>query len=99
MRRSLLIVAALALMPASGQAQIICSEPLPPICTDLSLGADGALEQQQCASDVEDYQRDLASYVECLGAKLEAARAQEARMAEMMACLEDDACSLSDLGN
>ena len=97
MRRRFLAAAFVAALPGGAAAQILCSEPLAPICTDLSLTTGASLERQQCISDIDTYRQELDDYIGCLEGKLSAAQAQDARMVEVQACLSDETCTIDDV--
>ncbi len=99
MRLGLIALVLLLALPAGASAQILCSEPLAPICTDLRLTAGASLERQQCIGDVETYRQELGEYIGCLESKLAAAEAQDVRMVEVIDCLADEACALEEVAD
>ena len=96
-----LVVAALvaAALPGGAAAQLLCSEPLAPICTDLAMTDGDPLQRQQCTSDIDGYRQELVEYIDCLESKLSSAEAQDRRMVDILACLADEACDPTALEN
>ncbi len=70
---SVMILAAASSYTVGANAQILCNEPLPPICLDDGATFDNVGASRRCLSDIETYAEKLQEYIDCSREKLEKA--------------------------
>lgn len=75
---SIMILAVASSYTVTANAQILCNEPLPPICLEDGSSFDNVAAHRRCLSDIEVYVEKLQEYIDCSREKLESAiRAKE----------------------
>lgn len=84
--RSALAAAGLsALLAASpALAQEFCSEPLPPVCADMSTSFDDETLARQCHQDVVAFAERLDEYEACVVGQIETRRGEAAAALERL---------------
>ena len=88
------VLAALAvgiplLAAAPVDAQMLCSEPLKPLCSTAVQSFTDATEKERCVADTDKYLEELDAYRGCLSDALAEAEQARERAEDFRTCLQE----------
>lgn len=87
----LLALLALSAAAAPASAQLICTEPLMPVCAQDSDAIASEQQRALCLDDLKKYETQLEEYVGCVRDTADAAEKRRTAAVDFRLCLEENA--------